>query len=1473
MAMSWAEVTRHPDYKNLSREEKQQWRDDYYRDVVTPQLSEDDDPVKMKTEFFSHTRELDPTIEPLGPDQSMASSGKGAFKWMVNAAKHMVLPETIADPELRRQLTMKRELVTNRPVTSNDLLNNVPGPDVMAGRGLLSLMGYSDKQEKAPDPLEARIEPPLSPELKRAIVTDAALVPATYAGGALLHGAGTLTGKVLPRTGSVLSAIGKALLPETVPQGVASVLTSGTSDIARGLFQGGKAVKQIIKDRVAEKQAAQEVEELLARAKAQREAAREAEQVLEPPAPVKKEAPLPKVEEKISAPRVEEPIPTGDPDVIIQKHIPPVMNEGTPIPQGKTRTVRPQDAVKRDKMLTVRNDMVEQIERMIDNGDVTVDEFLNDPTVYLEERIMGKYKNNDFLRKSVIKKIENKYRPSEEYIKKVLREEERKHLEQLEQPIENTLDNVEIIPPAQRFATPYEGPRVTAPRSEAPRPPKETGKPDFFDQQLKAHPDLAPAIARDRTLRDNLVKHLSKKIDAGELDLNKILKDPEALTPEIVGPKFTTNPVMRKALLDKLADHYGTGFVEIPKGMETYKPFENLDPTLSQGKLFEQPAAREVAAAAPEPKVETPKTEPSFLPSGKVKDQRVDLDAIAVDGMYQRAEGRKAYSERINPGKLRYWFTKYVVDRSGNAKKELLKLGKVGEDAVRKYELSKGASAEAGRQIEAAFDTVYKGLSQDEERYLNRYLSSKRVIEIGENDPAHVFSEGLRPEQHQAWINSLPAAIREKIEAHAQKYWTVMRDQLTDLYKHGLLNDEQFKAIAAKGIHYSPQQYLGWLDPETTYRVGNESMSVSSSGIKHLEQGSVDHLELDSRQLMAEVVTRTQSRIYRNEANKTLAAIAKENPENGIIAIGPGDAANPPQGWAVLSYMKDGEPVDFLVKNSVAKEWLEMDAVVQEDVAKMIRFWSGGNLVRALATGMNPAFAINNLPRDIAHVWLTTKEYSNVLPKFLGQLAGDYRATWRDAWKKTGAYNDFIREGGGMAFLTNQGQTGKLNGAMKTIGAALGKLGEFTEIWTRLALRNRAMINGRTAEEATWIARSYMDFAQGGTGAKFVDTAVPYFNASIQGTRGILRSAKKDPARFVFKVAQLSALALGLKRAGEAVNSEAWESIPAREKASKFILPIFIPYTDSRGERRWYYFGIQKDQSQRFFASVVDLFDDLRAGKRVDTKQVAQSFNEFIPIVPTNLLPPIIDAVLAYRNYDTFREEQVWKGKKVEPHAEYYLDTPAPYKALGKALNMSPIRSQRAVQSLVPSNPVTEVAGMAASSDILAKDFKATEGWAGKLLFTMARTPGIDKVMRSTPPVSRVYADINDTIERKYNTGDYERRLEFDEILRESPDDKARIRKFILDQKDPAVKSKLIDRWRKAVKMKDLPDRFWYLDITSDPPEMGAEKFYQRYRTLNEKDRRQLLRNLWRAGGNMNPRFMKTLRDLSKGEIQEGAYE
>jgi hypothetical protein len=443
----------------------------------------------------------------------------------------------------------------------------------------------------------------------------------------------------------------------------------------------------------------------------------------------------------------------------------------------------------------------------------------------------------------------------------------------------------------------------------------------------------------------------------------------------------------------------------------------------------------------------------------------------------------------------------------------------------------------------------------------------------------------------------------------------------------------------------------------------------------------------------------------------------------------------------------DGEKKTFVLPRKVAKYWVTSDPQISKMTAAVLDWGLGGKILRPMATGYNPEFAVANLPRDMLHSWIATREYSSFLPVAIAQQVKDMIKVAPDVLLRKGRLRQYTKEGGGMEFLTQQGYVNRsrpwespsaTGEQLRQAQGILGYLGESSEMLMRLAIRERAIKNGKSPEEATWVARNYIDFSQGGSMAKAVDRAVPYFNASIQATRGVVRAFSEDPKRATFQVAQLVALGAGLAIVNTQTRKEVWDEISEREKESKFIIALPWKYTDKNGSERRAYLGIAKDQGQRVFATIGEVIADRAMGNitgDVAFKRVKTAVSDFIPVDAANILPPNVSAFIGYiNNKDFWTHEPFWRGPDVKPTDEYWKTTPKVYKDISKVTGLSPERMKGAIGKVVTKNIYTDLvtAGWEEMTKGLSNEER--ESLDKTALEQVSNIPGARRVLRVTNP-------------------------------------------------------------------------------------------------------------------------------------------
>jgi hypothetical protein len=865
-----------------------------------------------------------------------------------------------------------------------------------------------------------------------------------------------------------------------------------------------------------------------------------------------------------------------------------------------------------------------------------------------------------------------------------------------------------------------------------------------------------------------------------------------------------------------------------------------------------------------------------------------------------------------------------TVDVSGNLKREALKLGEEGKKVVQERILIAGAPSKAIQELDVWNKQIYSGLNTDDRTMLDGFIFTKRHQEIRKNKgDTFALPENLTDADLQRYIDAIPEQTRESLEQRAQVYWQAMDNQLLKLLDQKLITDEQYKNMSAQGEFYSPRVVLKYVDPIVgTTTEGGRKISVRDSGLNLLtKEGSEEMVETDSSLLLSSVVASTEARIAKNTANIAMLDLAENQPENGLVReskiVGKTKEAfevrnrrtgalltgrqfetsreanefideqsdkyvavkseqgipvyeKAPPGFDKISVLKDGQVREMIMPKEMAQEWVKTDPILSSGWAQFFRVISGSAILRPMATGFNPEFAVTNTIRDLAHIWLTTKEYSAFTPKAAIQLGQDLTAVATDAAKRKGLYKIYIENGGGMEFLSHQGRpikrgiSGKVDSKIRQMEDVLGYFGETSEIWTRLALMNRAMRNGKTAREATAIARDYLDFSQGGNIIKAVDTVVPYLNASIQGTRGIVRAAQGNKALFTAKVSQIMGLAVALIASNRDRNPEAWDSIPDRDKVNNWNITTDRSFTDKDGNTKYYYFKLAKDQGQRVFATFAENLYKKALGEPVDVDQMVDAAVEFLPIVPTGLLPPSLEAVLGMMvNKDFWYREDIWKGPEVEPSAEFWPSTPEAFVNIGRVTGQSPERLRYAMRQLFTSGNIWTSLVDAGFKQLM--DGESTELNNQVTEELIIKKPFVRRVMSATKPEDRLRNEVERT-KIATNTRKFKQQTEFDIIVEDHLEGRlglTGVTNYVRNQ-PLEDRSRLMSRFKATKRLQNVTNRRFWLNLLSLSPEDRARIYYTEWVKKDAAQQNEMEVMSRRVPGFKSKRFNVKLFKLKK---------
>ena len=554
----------------------------------------------------------------------------------------------------------------------------------------------------------------------------------------------------------------------------------------------------------------------------------------------------------------------------------------------------------------------------------------------------------------------------------------------------------------------------------------------------------------------------------------------------------------------------------------------------------------------------------------------------------------------------------------------------------------------------------------------------------------------------------------------------------------------------------------------------------------------------------------------------------------------------PPTGYDAIDVMIDGKRESMIMRQDLAAEWKGIDPVLSAHAAKALSVVTGSRLLKSFATGINPAFALRNFARDAAFIYMSP-EYKSFLPVAAGQMANNYRRTFLDAVRKKGSYLEYIKEGGGMKTLTQQSRLFEKH--FQKAQDVLGALGDFSERWTRLAHRDRAIMNGKTKEMATFIARDALDFNAGGTVAKALDSGVPYLNAGIQGTRGIFKFARKDPKKFAFKLGNLAAVSTGLYLYNTYNYKEDFDKIDPRDKATNWVIMTPLTYKDRNDETQRWHISIPKDQSQRVLTALFDNTISKVWNDETNLKQLQLAGEDFWSLFPggESYLPPAMKASIGYAtNYDFWKDREIWRGEEgIDPELESTPYTSEMYKTIGEFTGLSPERLKYANrQFFTSSNTFTNTLGM--GLDQIMKSMNQDEQVMASEDIIRS-IPGVRTFLRGVYEDSK-YIEENQRIKQEVKSEKVRLKRSQDQLLKQI--DKGRpislMQRWVKKQ-DPLKQPYLENRFNQYMELKDVDKANWkwWMDVSYETdPKAQAIMFNEKYKNMDSAGKKNLIYKL-----------------------------
>ena len=379
-----------------------------------------------------------------------------------------------------------------------------------------------------------------------------------------------------------------------------------------------------------------------------------------------------------------------------------------------------------------------------------------------------------------------------------------------------------------------------------------------------------------------------------------------------------------------------------------------------------------------------------------------------------------------------------------------------------------------------------------------------------------------------------------------------------------------------------------------------------------------------------------------------------------------------------------------------------------------------------MATGMNIAFPITNIPVDVISQVQLNNIYDGAGVGVAGQYAKAFTGTIGNSFKliplewgmKNKALEDLIYEygkAGGLMMSMSQEYAAKdkFFGAMAKY---LGSFGNASEMASKLtaykAAKEREIKlftekNGSapTGEDlskiqtkAAFIARSAMDYHRGGLLTKWLDGFIPYLNVFSQASKITADYIRNNPTEFTKKITQAGIFVMGLTiynmyAAGDDYDNDDNE----QDLATKLV--FFAPFKNADGTRGKLEFATPGPVKAflNIFQNIGEgIYYQLEGDKREVDEWKIKANAKFLDMFSTNLstnIPPALKAMIEYSyNLDLWRNKDITSQLgKVLPQDEGKFDKNVAefYKIIGSATGASPIRLQKASENFITqSNPI-----------------------------------------------------------------------------------------------------------------------------------------------------------------------------------------
>jgi len=600
------------------------------------------------------------------------------------------------------------------------------------------------------------------------------------------------------------------------------------------------------------------------------------------------------------------------------------------------------------------------------------------------------------------------------------------------------------------------------------------------------------------------------------------------------------------------------------------------------------------------------------------------------------------------------------------------------------------------------FSDAMRGLTKREADDFDKYVAARAELNN---------YEGLRtrntPEANQATV----AAGDAKFGARYQALNNFYKERARDLFDAGIISKETLDDWTANGDYVRIQRNME--DLVAPKFSGSKSRSFGTTTAKQRRTGSEREI-LSPTQTAARRTQQLQLEIQRNKAaNHTIDLLL----ETGLARpVTKSTHKN------TISRFVNGKKETFEVPGDIKEVIDNVNPYRLGVIARVIS--APTRLFRAGTTALSAPFTVTNYLRDQASSALYSKDVvathdprnivaglrsavkdfgsqsNDPLWKQFEEFAGDQ--TFYDELRNAKNSRRMLRE-------VREGQAGKLKNMVTDPIRSLEDLNAITEKATRFqnfrGTYKKAIARGATEDaairEAVLAARqNSVDFQRSSDFTRAVNLFIPYFNASVQGSRNVVRAFRDRPLGTVMKSVGMVAtpsVALSAYNYSDENRRKVYESIDDFEKEDNFIIVGPNPKQNKNGSWEGVY-KIPKPQGYRELTDPARDVADAFFGKQ-PIENVAAMFKDMlgglsgpVDITDTKKLVGGLIPQQAKPWVQQGMNQDLYSGNKIvpeymmeetdDPTKRAYEGTSGTARWIANQLNTSPLKVEKAINDI-----------------------------------------------------------------------------------------------------------------------------------------------------------------------------------------------